>query len=77
MNPYTEYVLTHWEEGDTPVKTLIVKEGRVSVTPETVHSLLKSFFPIGYREGEITLDIPIGDFLAFWKQLGGDYGVKP
>lgn len=77
MNPYQEYLLTHWEEPDAPVLTLIVTDGRVSVTPETVHGLLKSFFPVGYREGEITLDIPIGDFLAFWKQLGGDFGVKP
>lgn len=72
-SPYTEYTLNHWEEPDGPYMRLVAKHGRVSVTPETIHKMIQEFFPVGYQEGEITLDIPVPDFLNYWKALGGAY----
>lgn len=75
MNPYTEYTLTHWEEPDGPHTRIVAKNGYVSVTPELVYKMLNEFFPIGYKEGEITLDIPVKSLLDYWESLGGEYGV--
>ena len=72
---YIEYVLTHWEEPDSKVR-MISKDGYVSVTPEWVYEQVQSFFPIGYKEGEVTLDIPLKSLVAFWKSLGGEIGVE-
>lgn len=68
---YTEYVLTHWEEPDSKLR-ITSKDGYVSVTPEWVYEQVRSFFPIGYKEGEITLDIPLKSLVDFWKSLGGE-----
>lgn len=68
---YEDYKLTHWEEPDI-YQRLVSKDGVVSVTPELVYKLLKNYFPIGYREGEITLDVPAESFKKFWKSLGGE-----
>lgn len=72
---YTEYVLTHWEEPDSKGR-LIAKDGVVSVTPEWIYQQLQSFSPIGYKEGEITVDIPIRSLINYWKDLGGEVGVE-
>lgn len=72
---YTEYVLTHWEEPDSKVR-LIAKDGVVSVTPEWIYQQLQSFSPIAYREGEITMDVPVKSVIRFWKDLGGEVGVE-
>lgn len=71
---YTEYVLTHWEEPDSKGR-IVSKDGYVSVTPEWVYSQLKSFSPIGYQEGEITLDIPVRNLVDYWNSLGGKIEV--
>jgi hypothetical protein len=75
MPNYTEYVLTHWEEPDSKV-LLTAKDGYVSVTPEWVYEQVQSFFPAGYKEGEVTLDIPVASLVGFWKSLGGEIGVE-
>lgn len=75
MTRYTEYVLTHWEEPDTKGR-IVSHDGYVSITPEWAHEMVQSFFPIGYVEGEITLDIPVKSLVAFWKSLGGEIGVE-
>lgn len=75
MPEYREYVLTHWEEPDTKSR-LIVKDGYVSVTPERIYQILQSFSPMGYQEGEVTLDIPVKSFVNYWKSLGGEIGVE-
>lgn len=76
MNPYTEYTLTHWEEPDgLTYGRFVAKDGYVSVTPELINKMLQGFFPTGYQEGEITLDIPVKSLLDYWKSLGGEYGV--
>lgn len=75
MNPYTEYTLTHWEEPESTGR-LVARDGIVSVTPEWFYEVLKSFEPVGYKEGEITLDIPVRSLLNYWKSLGGEYGVE-
>lgn len=72
---YTQYTLTHWESPGDP-DHLVATNGRVSVTPEFIFTLLERFSPVGYRAGEITLDIPAGDFLDYWKSLGGEYEVE-
>lgn len=73
---YTEYTLTHWEEPDgLTYGRFVAKDGYVSVTPELIHKMLQSFFPEGYQEGEISLDIPVKSLLDYWKSLGGEYGV--
>lgn len=73
---YTEHTLTHWEEPDgIKWARFTAKDGYVSVTPETIYAMLQGFFPIGYQEGEITLDIPVKSLLDYWKSLGGEYGV--
>jgi hypothetical protein len=72
---YAEYVLTHWEEPDSKAR-MVSKDGYVSVTPEWVYGRLQSFFPIGYKEGEVTLDIPLKSLVAFWKSLGGEIEVE-
>lgn len=73
---YEDYTLTHWEEPDgIKWARFVAKDGYLSVTPETLYGMLKSFEPVGYREGEIALRIKVDDFLAFWKSLGGEYGV--
>lgn len=71
MTEYQEYHLTHWEEPEI-FQRIMTKDGVVSVTPELVYNLLKSYFPIGYREGEITLDLSVAAFREFWKSLGGE-----
>lgn len=72
---YTQYTLTHWESpGDRG--HLVVKDGKVSVTPEFIYETLTAFQPVGYREGEISLDIPVADFLRYWESLGGEYEVE-
>lgn len=75
MPNYTEYVLTHWEEPDSKLR-ITSKDGYVSVTPEWVYEQVRSFFPIGYKEGEITLDIPLKSLVDFWKSLGGEIEVE-
>lgn len=72
---YTEYVLTHWEEPDSKGR-LIAKDGIVSVTPEWIYQQLQSFSPIGYQEGEISVDLPVKSLIQFWKDLGGEIGVE-
>lgn len=73
---YEDYTLTHWEEPDgLTYGHFVAKDGIVSVTPELIYKMLQSFYPIGYQEGEITLDIPVKSLLGFWKSLGGEYGV--
>jgi len=72
---YTEYTLTHWEEPDQKGK-VISKDGYVSLTPEWIYGQLQSFSPIAYREGEITLDIPVKSLRDFWKSLGGEIEVS-
>lgn len=73
---YQEYTLTHWEEPDgIKWARFVAKDGYVSVTPETIYGMLQGFHPIGYQEGEITVRVPVSDFLDFWKSLGGEYGV--
>lgn len=77
MNEYTEYDLRHWEDDEFDTTRIILsKNGVVQVTPEYVAEILKRFSPAGYREGEITLDIPIESFLAFWEELGGEYARR-
>lgn len=71
---YEDYTLTHWEEPESTVR-MVAKDGYVSLTPEWILQVLKSFEPVGYREGEITLDIPVKSLLNYWKSLGGEYGV--
>ena len=68
---YQDYTLTHWEEPDHPV-TMVAKDGYVSLTPEWIYSVLQSFLPVGYKEGEITLDIPVKSLKEFWESLGGE-----
>lgn len=67
---YTDYKLTHWEEPDRTWR-LVAEEGVVTVTPEYIHGLLRNFFPMGYKEGDITLDVSVESFKAFWESLGG------
>ena len=69
--PYVEYKLKHWEEPDI-FQRLVSKDGVVSVTPELVYKLLKGYFPVGYKEGEITLDVTVEAFQKFWLSLGGE-----
>lgn len=73
---YEDFTLTHWEEPDgLTYGHFVAKNGYVSVTPELIYKMLKSFEPIAYQEGEITLDIPVKSLLDYWKSLGGEYGV--
>lgn len=72
---YTQYTLTHWESPGDPAH-IVATSGKVSVTPELILSLLEEFAPVAYRVGEIALDIPVGDFLDYWKSLGGEYEVE-
>lgn len=73
---YQQFTLTHWEEPEgIKWAHFVAKDGYLSVTPETLYGMLKSFEPIGYQEGEIALRVRVEDFLTFWKSLGGDYGV--
>lgn len=72
---YTQYVLTHWEEPDSKGR-IVSKDGYVSLTPEWIYAQLQSFSPIGYQEGEITLDIPVKSLRDFWESLGGEIGVE-
>lgn len=69
-NSYQEYRLTHWEEPDI-FQRIIATEGVVSVTPEMLNRLLQSYHPVAYREGQITVDVDVRAFEAFWKSLGG------
>lgn len=71
MNPYTEYKLTHWEEPEHP-QTIIAKDGYISVTPEFLVKQIESFFPVGYQEGEITIDVAVPALKRFWMSLGGE-----
>lgn len=75
MPDYTEYVLTHWEEPDAKGR-LVSKDGYVSVTPEWIYKQLQSFSPIGYKEGEVFLDIPVRSLIDYWESLGGEIGVE-
>lgn len=71
---YIEYTLTHWEEPEQ-VGRVVSKDGYVSLTPEWIYAQLQSFSPIGYQEGEITLDVPVESLRDFWKSLGGEIGA--
>lgn len=75
MPEYRTYNLTHWEEPEQGGK-IVAKDGVVSVTPEWIYKQLQSFYPIGYQEGEIALDVPIRNLVAYWKSLGGDIEVE-
>lgn len=72
---YTYYSLSHWEEPEIHTE-IIATHGRVSVTPESLMRMIESFHPVAYKEGEIALTIPTNDFLRFWTELGGAYGVR-
>lgn len=72
---YTEYILTHWEEPDSKAR-VIAKEGIVSLTPEWLYQQLQSFSPLGYKEGEVTVDLTVKALARFWKDLGGEIGVE-
>lgn len=77
MNEYTEYDLRHWEDDEFDTyRVILATNGTVSLTPEALAELMKRFSPVGYREGEITLDIPISSFLRFWEELGGEYAKR-
>lgn len=74
-NGYTYYTLSHWEEPEITTE-IVASHGKVSVTAESLNQMVQSFHPVAYREGEITLDIPVTDLLRFWSELGGAYGVQ-
>lgn len=78
MSEYAEYVLRHWEddEFDTGIRLWISSDGIFHVTAEALADMVKRYSPVGYKEGEIGIDIPVESFLAFWKELGGDYAKR-
>lgn len=77
MNDYTEYDLRHWEDDEfDELRVYTSHNGVFSLTPEIIYSLLTRFSPVGYKEGEIMLHVPVESFLAFWEELGGEYAKR-
>lgn len=67
---YVTYDFLHWEEPDKTLK-ITAKNDVFQVTPEALKRMLDGFFPIGYQEGEVTIDVSFEALKDFWKQLGG------
>lgn len=67
---YVTYDFLHWEEPDKVLK-VTAKNDVFQVTPEALKRMLDGFFPIGYQEGEITVDVTKEALMDFWQQLGG------
>lgn len=77
MNNFEEYDLRHWENDEFDELTIYTaRNGVFSLTPEIIYSLLTRYSPVGYREGEIMLDVPVESFLKFWEDLGGEYARR-
>lgn len=78
MTEYAEYDLHHWEddEFDNRLRIWTSQDGTFHVTAEALAGMVKRYSPVGYKEGEIGIDIPVESFLAFWKELGGDYAKR-
>lgn len=78
MTEYVEYDLHHWEddEFDNRLRIWTAQDGIFHVTAEALADMVKRYSPVGYKEGEIGIDIPVESFLAFWRELGGDYAKR-
>ena len=70
-NTYTQIDLTHWE-AEGPVASFVAVNGVLTITPESIRDLFQNFIPVGHREGQIALDVPVESFLEFWAELGGE-----
>lgn len=74
---FEEYDLRHWEDDEFDNLTVYTaRNGVFSLTPEIIYSFLTRYSPVGYREGEIMLDVPVESFLKFWEELGGEYAKR-
>lgn len=77
MDNFEEYDIRHWEDAEFDNLTVYTaRNGVFSLTPEIIYSLLTRYSPVGYREGEIMLDVPVESFLKFWEELGGEYARR-